>query len=115
MLTTLLNRACTITTRAEGAALDAYGDPVQTTTTLETVCELQQTRRSEQDVGGELAESGWLLILPAGTPIALDDRVTVDGLALEVIGEPWSARNPRTQAVSHIEATVQRTASTGDA
>jgi hypothetical protein len=113
-LAALLSRPCTITTRTAGETVNAYGDLVTEDVTVETVCELQQRQRSEDDVAGEIAQSGWLLILPAGTTVTSGAKVTVDEESFEVVGEPWPVRNPRTGATSHIEAGVERAASTGD-
>ena len=112
-LTSLLNRACTITHRAWDGTLDSYGNQVATPTDTVTVCELQQKQRDETP--GQVSGSSWLLILPAGTTIAPGDTVTVDLEEVEVQGEPGEARNPRTQVVSHIEATLARAVSTQEA
>lgn len=109
-LATLLNRACTITHRTfDPDVVNEFGDEIPTETPATTVCELQQRQRSETSDPGQVSKTEWLLILPAGTTIATGDTVTIDGLAYEVSGEPWPARNPRTQAASHVEATVCRT------
>lgn len=109
----LLTLTCTITRRA-ASTVDAYGDETSTETTTTTVCELQQRQRTEQTDPGTIAESTWLLVLPAGTGVAAGDTVTVAGDAYEVIGEPWGARNPRTTSTSHVEATVRRVSGAGD-
>lgn len=106
-LATLMNRACTITHRQAGT-VDSYGDETTDETTVTTVCELQQQRRSETTDPGTIADSSWLLILPADTALGAGDTVTVSGEAYEVHGEPWTARNPRTDAASHVEATVRK-------
>lgn len=103
----LLTLDCTITHRTASTA-DAYGDETSTTATVTTVCELQQRQRSETTDPGTIADSTWLLILPAGTTIGPGDSVTISGDAYEVHGEPWQARNPRTAVASHIEATVRK-------
>lgn len=83
------------------------------------MCELQQVPR--RSVSGEpaahpdVSDSLWLLVLPADTLIDTGDAVIVDGHRYEVSGEPWVARNPRTQAVSHIEASLRRVAAATDA
>lgn len=124
MFADLLNRECVITQRSFDGAEDRDGNITATVTTATTVCELQQQHRAET-VGtrnqgappdrGEVAVSDWLLIVPAGTDLRHVDSVTVDGETFELIGEPWAARNPRTATESHIEATVRRSQSTGDA
>lgn len=105
-LTDLLNLACTITSRAPSEDRDAYGNPVSSTTTVTTVCELQQQSRDEQP--DEISSTKWLLILPADTAIATDDTVVVASVAYEVDGEPWVVRSPWTGTVSHVEAALRR-------
>lgn len=105
----LLTLDCTITSRTFDGTLDAYGDEIADETIVSTVCELQQRQRSETSDPGELAASTWLLILPAGTTIGPGDSVTINGDGYELIGEPWAARNPRTELASHVECTVRRT------
>lgn len=109
----LLTLDCTITHRAPSGTKDAFGDETTTDSTASTVCELQQRQRTEQTAGGELSDTQWLLVVPAGTTIATGDTVTVDGNDYEVHGEPWTVRNPRTAVVSHIEATLRRVTGTG--
>lgn len=110
-LANLLNRPCTITRRSSTSTRDEYGKKLKATTTLATVCELQQRSRDEQDNQGETSDTEWLLVLPAGTAIDTGDAVTVTGEGtFELVGAPWRARNPRTGAESHIEATLRRTA-----
>ena len=104
----LLTLDCTITSRAGSGTVDDYGDETTDETTVTIVCELQQQQRNETTDPGTIADSTWLLILPAGITLGAADTVTIGGDAYEVIGEPWQARNPRTQAASHIEATVRK-------
>ena len=103
----LLTLACTITHRTASTD-DSYGDETTTTSTVSTVCELQQKQRSETTDPGTIADSSWLLILPAGTTLSAGDTVTISGDDYEVHGEPWAARNPRTATASHVEATVRK-------
>jgi hypothetical protein len=111
-LATLLNRPVRIVRRSAGGE-DEYGDDTYVETIVETVGELQQRQRTEPLAEGELSSTEWLLVLPAGTDIDTSDRVLVDNQFFEVVGEPWPARNPRTQTESHVEATVKRTATEG--
>jgi hypothetical protein len=106
----LLNRPCTITHRQEGDERDGYGNPVDEEATTVTVCELQQRQRTE-DAG--IVAATWALYLPGGTAIDAGDTVEIDGDGYEVLGEPWSARNPITRVVSHAEVTVRRTVGVG--
>lgn len=109
MLNQLLNRACIIETRAPGGR-DEYNNETVAVVEVEAVCELQQRQRTENGDRGEVSVTEWLLVLPAGTDVSTGDSVIVDGDRYEVIGDPWEARNPRTQAFSHVEATLKRTA-----
>lgn len=110
MLAALLNRPLTIVNRTDSTAIDEYGNAIPTETLVETVGELQQVQRSEPVAEGELSDTRWLLVLPAGTVLNTGDAVIVDGEMFEVTGQPWAARNPRTGAQSHVEATCRRTA-----
>lgn len=109
-LAALLNRPVTIVQRSSSGTVDEFGGETATETLVETVGELQQQRRDEQADAGELSDTRWLLVLPAGTEIDTGDGVLIDGEVFEVIGAPWEARNPRTMLVSHIEATLRRVA-----
>jgi hypothetical protein len=118
-LTALLNLPCSISHRFADpdGGTDAYGNPLGGTLTVETVCELQrrqQSQGSEDTRLGAIATDDWLLVVPAGTVLSAQDTVTVDGVAYEVDGEPWPARNPRTRTVSHVEASLRRTTAPDD-
>lgn len=113
MLSQLINQPCTITRRGTSSDTDAYGDEIPTETEVETVCELQQRQRTEHDQG-EVSDTTWLLLLLPGTAIDTGDLVTVDDEDYEMVGDPWHVRNPRTQAESHVECTVRRTAGDWD-
>jgi hypothetical protein len=113
----LLNRPCTVLHRTAGEEEDDYGNAIPDTQEIETVCEIQESKRSlsgrtsEPDSEGENTDTEWLGIFPVGTPLGAADTVRVEGIGgLEVVGEPWEARNPRTQGVSHIEVPLRRTA-----
>lgn len=113
-LADLLNRPVTIVQRSLSGTEDAYGNDVATEALIKTVGELQQVRRDEPTGEGETTRTDWLLILPAGTPVRTGDVATIDGLEYELVGDPAIWRNPRTQAVSHIEATCRRTGGSYD-
>lgn len=109
-LSQLLNTPVMIISRSPSGDKDEYGNETDAETTIATVGELQQRRRNEPAAEGEVSDAQWDLFLPAGTQIDTGDAVQVDGIEYELVGAPWEARNPRTQTVSHIEATVRRTA-----
>ena len=108
MLTNLLNRPCFILSR-DVSGTDDYGNATYDDTVTETVCELQQRQRSEDDGHNELSESSYLLVLNVGTVITARDAVVVNDERYELDGEVADVWNPLTQQVSHIEATVVRT------
>lgn len=108
-LATLINRPCAIIRRTNTGTTDDLGNEIPSEAAVETVCEIQQRSRDEQDDQGELSETVWNVFLPAGTVIHNGDAIVVDGAEYELVGEPWAARNPRTQAESHLELTVKRT------
>lgn len=108
-LTDLLNLPVTIVRRAVSGELDEYGSDMAIETLIATRGELQQIRRDEPVAEDETFRADWLLVLPADTPLATSDVVVVEGQEYEVVGDPAVWRNPRTQALSHLEATVRRT------
>jgi hypothetical protein len=104
----------TLVRRSTSGARDAFGNDIPAEVSASVVGELQQRRRDEPNDAGELSAATWDLFLPAGTDVRTGDAVVVDGSVYEVMGDPWDARNPRTGAASHVEATVTRTATHGD-
>lgn len=114
-LTSLLNRSLTLVRRSTVSGdTDAFGNVIPTETLVDVVGELQQQRLDEPAEAGELSDTRWVLFLPAGTDIDTGDAVIADGQIYEVIGDPWQARNPRTQLPSHVECQLRRTAGAGD-
>lgn len=113
-LAALLNRSLTIVRRSASGDTDDFGNDIPTETLVQAVGELQQRQRAEPGAEGELSDTQWALFLPAGTDITTGDAIVCDGEIYELIGDPWQARNPRTQQQSHIECTLRRTTSAGD-
>lgn len=114
MLTTLINRPCTVLRRVEDGE-DDYGNTTYRDEAEETVCEIQQRQRREDDDHNELADSGWLIVFELGTTIGSGDSVVVEGEQYEIEGEAWEVWNPRLQAASHVEASARRTSGSGNA
>jgi hypothetical protein len=111
----LVNRPCTITRRSPSTDTDDYGNAIPDTTTISTVCEIQQQpRRADAETTDDLSDTLWLGIFLPGTDLDASDAVTVDSENYEVSGAPWPARNPRTQTVSHLEANLRRVAAATD-
>lgn len=115
MLATLINRDCSIIRRSPSGSEDAFGNEIQTETSVATVCDLQQQRADERNAQGETSYDEWIAFLLAGISIKTADTLVVDGQEFEVIGDPWHARNPRTKSESHIEVRLRRTAGDEDA
>lgn len=113
-LSTLVTRPCTIVRRLESVNTDDYGNEIPDTEEASTSCELQQIARTEPEMEGELSDTRWLAIFPAGTDLQTNDAVIVDTLKYELEGDPWMVRNPRTGSDSHVEATLCRTAGAED-
>lgn len=105
----LLTRTVTIVRRSDSGNTDDYGNAIPAETTTDTVGELQQQQRNEPGDQGETSDTRWALFLPAGTEIGTSDTVTVDGQAFEMVGDPWTVRDPETGSDSHLECTVRRT------
>lgn len=108
----LANRTCTLIRREASAEANPYGDKVRDEVSVSTLCELQQRGRGEGE--DEVSDTRWLAIFLPSEKVHTGYALIVDGETYEVEGEPWRARNPRTQVVSHVEATVRRTSGQGD-
>lgn len=107
-LATLLNQACTITTRTTAGTVDRYGNPELTDADTATVCYAEQRSRTETSSDDDVQSEDWLVMFPSGTTVAGSDLVTVGSLVLEVVGPPWPVRNPRTQSESHVECNARQ-------
>lgn len=108
-----LTQPCTITRVAHDGDPDAYGNPTETTSTVELDgspgCWIMQTKRSESTVLTNQQAETFTGYFPAGTELAGADRVTVGDATFEVQGPPWSAANPLgAGSVDFVEATLVR-------
>lgn len=115
-LTQLINTPCTITHRTTSEKRDRYGNEIPTETLVDTVCEVQESRlslagrSSEPETEGEMSDTHWTGLFPTGTPLSTADTVRVEDIGdFEVAGEPWHARNPRTQTIDFVEVPLRRT------
>lgn len=113
-LSQLITRPCTIVYRTPTDEAGPYGDKLVEESTFGTVCELQQEARSERAESGELSDTRWVAFFLPGENLNTASALIVDGDTYEVVGDPWEARNPLTDTVSHIEVTLRRTASDED-
>jgi len=107
-IATLMNRPVTLVHREPGAP-DEYGDPVPEETEQATTCELQLIGAREE-LGDNAQVTTWRIFLPPDAPARGWDAVRLeDGTTLELAGDAWEARNPRTQEVHHVEAYLEAT------
>lgn len=113
MIAQLINRECQIVQRSASGDTDELGNEIPGETVVETVIELQQRRADEHD--DAVSDTDWVAFFLPTEDVRSGDAVVVDGYKYEVVGDPWEARNPRTQASSHIEAGLRRTAGPEDA
>lgn len=67
---------------------------------------LQRRSTSESRGSRTVEQTGWLLFLPAGTPLTEHDRVRVDDELYEVDGPPERVQGAR--AEHHVEVLLQR-------
>lgn len=107
----LLTSTAVVTTVTYTGSADAMGDPTAVTASLTFRCWLSQTQRAEVTDNTAVQQETWDLYLEPAAADAVEgfDRVTVAGVTYEFVGPPWTALNPRTQLVSHVECTVRRT------
>lgn len=109
MLSTLISTPCTIVRRGSSDE-ETFGERTRTESDVATVCEIQQTQRTEPPSEGELSVTTWDAFFPAGTQLDTNDEVLTDELGeFEVIGKPWRTRNPRTQQFGQVEVTLKQT------
>jgi len=125
-LSTLLNVPCTIHRRSTSEedpnvseeSVDTYGNPIPVavgdsdddhTYDLETLCWIQQDRRTEPGEAGEMSDAYWTIFLHHGTDVDTSDAVTVEGYGrFEFVGDPWPAVQG-SPSVWHVEGTLRRT------
>lgn len=116
-ITNLINLPCQIVRRTPSGLEDDYGNEIPGETVVSTVCEFQKLPRSsdQEDASrNELAESRWNVFFPAGTDVDSGDALIIGGTEYEVDGDPWDARNPLTDQVSHVELMAKRVAGADD-
>lgn len=116
MINQLMNTPTTILRRSASGE-DAYGNETETVEEIETVSEVQKQQRADEEPGdeGEMSDTKWVGFFPAGTELQTADAVRVEGIGvLELVGDPWAVRNPRTQTISHLEVPLRRTAGAGE-
>lgn len=110
MISTLLTTPCTLLLRSNSGSTDDYGNAIESETEVETVCAVQQQRRTEPGEHDDLSDTSWLGFFPVGTDLEAADAVEVDGHGtFELIGDPWPVDDHELGTTSHVEATLRRT------
>jgi hypothetical protein len=114
LLSNLVNRPCTLIQRAPGST-DELGNDIHAEVEVDTVCEIQQQRREEPGNAGEVSITEWVGFFLPGTDLRTGDAVRVEGEGeFELVGDPWSTRNPRTQAFGQVEVSLRKVAGAED-
>lgn len=108
LLARLLTRPCVLVTRTPGPP-DVYGDPSWVESRNNALCYAEQTVASEPGDPNYQADE-WRVLLPAGAAVDGLDAVEVDGQRFEVLGPPWTAKDPRFNRDHHIELRARWTA-----
>jgi len=104
----LLTRPVIVHHRSQGTVRDEYGNVTAADTSTTTYKgELQQAGASENLRDRNTLNTDYRLWLPADAVIDANDTVTVGMVTYEVVGQPSQIWNPRTVAVSHIEADLR--------
>ena len=106
MIEHLLTLDAELVRRVAGDPLDPDAELVDEVAGI-TSCELQQAAATDAH-DGRLQQTGWRVFLPAGVDLTGWDALRIDGDLLELVGDPWPVRHPRTGVVSHVEAEVRR-------
>lgn len=90
---------------------DGFGDPTETVTTADYPCWIAQRQRSEiTDNANTQSETFDLYVdKSADGFVQAAGRVTINGVLYQIEGPPWTATNPRTGEISHLECFATRT------
>lgn len=116
-IASLINRSCTIVVSQATGEEDDFSNEKAPQSQVATVCEIQQRQRDEDDDQGELSDADWnAFFLPADEDsLSTASQLWVaDEGTFEFVGAPWAVRDPETSTVSHVEATLRRTAGAAD-
>jgi hypothetical protein len=108
MIDALLTLEAQLLRRSQDGPPDEYGNPAWEAVAEPVTCELQQEGATEAE-GGAVQVSAWRVYLAAAAADVRGwDALEVAGATYEVDGDAWTVRNPRTGAISHVEARVRR-------
>lgn len=105
----LLPYSATLLRRSPTGPVDEYGDPTFEEVEQATRCELQQSG-SREDADAAVQIVTWRVWLPPDAPARGWDALRLDdGRLLELEGDAFAVRNPRTGIVHHVEAFARGT------
>lgn len=106
-LARLLNKTVTVQRRLLGSD-DVYGNETQDVVVVGDVGGyIEQTDETEIRDDRATYISTHLVLLEADTQVGPNDRLEIDGVGYEVIGQPFRPWNPRTRTVPHVECRVR--------
>jgi hypothetical protein len=101
----LIRRPCVLN-HQDAAPADEYGDPpLAVLTSTDERCYVTQSRRAEEDA---VEVERWQVYLLPSVSVDANDTVEVDGMVLELYGNPWVVHDPVTGWATHIEASAMR-------
>ncbi len=100
-----LTQTMAATIRRFEQGTDAYGNQVRTGETTETPvrCWVNPSSTNEDRDGREQVEQLFKLFIDGDEDVRHQDQIVVDGLTLEVVGNPFRFRDRR-GTVHHLEA-----------
>lgn len=107
----LLKLEAVVTNPGDGTDKDGFGDPVPGQADPLTFRGwYEQTQRDEDTANTDQQSERWRLFLEpaAAGQVSGSATVAIGGGEFELEGPPWSATNPRTTQVTHVEATMRR-------
>lgn len=100
-----IRRPCVLN-HQDPATADEYGDPpLAVIESTDERCYVTQSRRAEEDA---VEVERWQVYLLPSTVVDANDTVDVDGMTLQLYGNPWTVYDPVTGWATHIEATAVR-------
>ena len=102
----LIRMPCTVH-HSDPGTVDEYGDhPVTVVTDSSDRCYVTQSVRGETDL---VEHERWQIYFLPHVLVDANDSVFVDGMEMQIVGNPWVVTDPVTGWRTHIEATAVRT------
>jgi hypothetical protein len=88
--------------------VDVYNQPQVTWVDHPVDCYYRRLYSDDADGVGVVVTETYQMYLPAGTDVADDWEVTLDGQRYAVVGDVHRQWNPRTQSVEYVSITVRQ-------